>query len=118
MAGSTEFVANTSLMAHRRRKRRRGGPGPPDTGGRDGANPEPEYATSAPAEIDAVAETDAISRALAHLRPEERTILVLHHVDERPVAEIARTLGIPEGTAKSRLHAARQAAPAAMKVEA
>ena len=36
-------------------------------------------------------------------------ILVLHHVEERPVAEIARSLGIPVGTAKWRLHAARGA---------
>ena len=57
-------------------------------------------------------------RAFASLRPQERAILTLHHVDERPVAEIARTLGIPEGTAKWRLHAARQALERAMEVEA
>ena len=45
-------------------------------------------------------------------------ILALHHVDERPVDEIARTLGIPAGTAKSRLHSARRALERAMEAEA
>jgi RNA polymerase sigma-70 factor (ECF subfamily) len=45
-------------------------------------------------------------------------ILVLHHVEERPVAEIARSLGIPVGTTKSRLHAARRALEKAMEAEA
>ena len=45
-------------------------------------------------------------------------ILVLHHVEERPVAEIARSLGIPVGTAKWRLHAARAALEKAMEAEA
>ena len=69
-------------------------------------------------EIDDVAEKDAIGRAFDRLRPEERAILALHHVDERPVAEIARTLGIPTGTAKWRLHAARRALERAMEAEA
>jgi RNA polymerase sigma-70 factor (ECF subfamily) len=112
------IVANTSLMAHRRRKRRREVQVLPTSGAGDGTNPEPAYATTATGEIDAVAETDAISRAFAQLRPEERTILVLHHVDDRPVGEIARTLGVPEGTAKSRLHTARQALQRAMEAEA
>ena len=41
------------------------------------------------------ADIDAIGRAFDRLRPDERAILALHHVDARPVAEIARTLGIP-----------------------
>jgi DNA-directed RNA polymerase specialized sigma24 family protein len=44
-------------------------------------------------------------------------ILLLHHVEERPVAEIARSLGIPVGTAKWRLHAARGALEKAMEAE-
>ena len=69
-------------------------------------------------EIDDVAESDAIGRAFDRLRPDERAILALHHVDERSVAEIARTLGIPTGTAKWRLHAARRALERAMEAEA
>jgi DNA-directed RNA polymerase specialized sigma24 family protein len=45
-------------------------------------------------------------------------ILVLHHVEERSVAEIAQSLGIPLGTAKWRLHAARGALAKAMEAEA
>jgi RNA polymerase sigma-70 factor, ECF subfamily len=67
---------------------------------------------------DAVADRDALGRAFNRLRPEERAILTLHHVDERPVREIARSLGIPVGTAKWRLHAARRALERAMEAEA
>ena len=59
-----------------------------------------------------------MARAFSRLRAAERAILVLHHVDERPVAEIARALGIPIGTAKWRLHAARKALERAMEAEA
>jgi len=46
-----------------------------------------------------------------------QSILILHHVEQRPVAEIASLLGIPEGTAKWRLHSARQALSRALTVE-
>lgn len=69
------------------------------------------------APIASVAEGDAIGRAFDRLRPDDRVILVLHHVEERPVAEIARSLAIPVGTAKWRLHAARRALEKAMEVE-
>ena len=111
------IVANAALMSHRKRKRRREVQVAP-TAGDDSTLLEPAYATRAPSEIDAVADNDALVRAFASLRPQERAILTLHHVDERPVAEIARTLGIPEGTAKWRLHSARQALERAMEVEA
>jgi RNA polymerase sigma-70 factor (ECF subfamily) len=54
-----------------------------------------------------IPEADAIRRAFARLKEDARSILVLHHVAELPVAEIAATLGIPVGTAKWRLHDAR-----------
>jgi DNA-directed RNA polymerase specialized sigma24 family protein len=44
-------------------------------------------------------------------------MLVLHHVDGRGVAEIAAVLGIPAGTAKSRLFAARKALQRALERE-
>ncbi len=72
---------------------------------------------AAHAEIDRVAESDAIGRAFDRLRPEDRAMLALHHVEERPVREIARSLGIPVGTAKWRLHAARRALEKAMEAE-
>jgi RNA polymerase sigma factor (sigma-70 family) len=66
---------------------------------------------------DALAGDDAIQRAFARLDHDKRAILVLHHVDERSIAEIAAILGIPEGTVKWRLHAARQALERALEAE-
>jgi RNA polymerase sigma-70 factor (ECF subfamily) len=65
----------------------------------------------------ALAESDAIERAFDRLSADERTILVLHHLEERPLIEIAATLAIPTGTAKSRLHAARHALERALEAE-
>ena len=52
---------------------------------------------------------DAFDRAFDRLPVEQRAILVLHHLEELPLAEIGARLGIPEGTVKSRLHTARTA---------
>ena len=68
--------------------------------------------------MDEMVDNDAIGRAFDRLRPQDRMILALHHVEERSVAEIARSLGIPVGTAKWRLHAARNALERAMEAEA
>ena len=64
-------------------------------------------AASSPA--DDVAERIALEQAFERLDADARTILVLHHLDGRGVGEIAAVLGIPLGTAKSRLFAARKA---------
>jgi RNA polymerase sigma-70 factor (ECF subfamily) len=50
-----------------------------------------------------------LDAALATLPVDQRAILVLHHLEGRPLAELATILEIPEGTAKSRLFAARRA---------
>jgi RNA polymerase sigma-70 factor (ECF subfamily) len=50
-----------------------------------------------------------LADALEALEPDRRAILALHHLEGWSVAEIAATLEIPVGTAKSRLFAARQA---------
>jgi RNA polymerase sigma-70 factor (ECF subfamily) len=52
-------------------------------------------------------DADALRSALRHLSLDQRAILALHHLEGRPVAEVAATLGIPVGTAKSRLFKAR-----------
>jgi RNA polymerase sigma-70 factor (ECF subfamily) len=70
-----------------------------------------------PGPDDRVADGEEVRRAFARLDADRRTILILHHVDERPVAEIAALLRIPEGTAKWRLHAARRALERALEVE-
>jgi len=48
---------------------------------------------------------------------DQRTLLALHHLEERPVAEIAAALGVPVGTVKWRLHDARRALERAMEAE-
>jgi RNA polymerase sigma-70 factor (ECF subfamily) len=58
-----------------------------------------------------------LDAALATLPVEHRAILVLHHLEGRPVAEIAGILAIPAGTAKSRLFAARRALAGAIESE-
>ncbi len=61
--------------------------------------------------IDAIATTDdagRLGRAMADLSVDQRTILALHHLDGQGLAEIAEVLGIPVGTAKSRLFSARR----------
>lgn len=113
------IVANAALMARRHRRRLREVPVVPMNADADGpAMWDRESAPDRSTESDAVVERDAMGRAFDRLRSAERAILVLHHVDERPVAEIARTLGIPIGTAKWRLHAARKALQRAMEAEA
>jgi RNA polymerase sigma-70 factor (ECF subfamily) len=69
------------------------------------------------ASISHIAERDALDRAFRRLTVEQRTILVLHHLERRPLAEIAAALAIPVGTAKSRLHAARAALERVLETE-
>jgi RNA polymerase sigma-70 factor, ECF subfamily len=71
----------------------------------------------APAPDDPIADTDAFDRAFERLPVEQRALLVAHHLDCRSVEELARDLGIPAGTVKSRLHAARSALGAALEGE-
>ena len=47
----------------------------------------------------------------------DRAVLVMHHLQERPVAQIAAAFGSPEGTIKSRLHRARAALESALAKE-
>jgi len=45
---------------------------------------------------------------LARLPERYRQVIVSHYLEEAPLVEIARRLGIPEGTVKSRLYKARR----------
>jgi len=51
-----------------------------------------------------VADRDLLDRALARLEPEARAVVVLHFYLDLPLPRVADMLGIPTGTAKSRLH--------------
>ncbi len=52
-------------------------------------------------------ESDELRSLLGRLPEQGRTVLTLYYLEGLPLAEIAKVLGIPEGTVKSRLHAAR-----------
>lgn len=111
------IVANAALMARRHRLRLREVSVAPIQPGDTPHEPEPPPDLRARTAFDDVVDNDAIGRGFDRMRPQDRMILVLHHVEERSVAEIARSLGIPVGTVKSRLHAARAALEKAMESE-
>jgi RNA polymerase sigma-70 factor (ECF subfamily) len=66
---------------------------------------------------DGAVSLDAFEHAFQRLSMPDRTILVLHHLQHRPLVDIAAGLGIPIGTAKSRLFAARKALERALEAE-
>jgi RNA polymerase sigma-70 factor (ECF subfamily) len=51
-----------------------------------------------------VAERELLDEALRRLEPQWRAVVVLHYFVGMPLPEVASELGIPLGTAKSRLH--------------
>ena len=53
-----------------------------------------------------VIDRDLLDRALRALEPDWRALVVLHYYLGMPLPEVAADLGIPLGTAKSRLHRA------------
>src|SRR4051812_4150427 len=56
----------------------------------------------------AVDDRDALELAFRQLSVDQRAVFVLHHHIGLPLVEIAETLGIPAGTARSRLHYATE----------
>ena len=48
-----------------------------------------------------------IEAAIAQLRPEYRTCIIMRHIDGRPYEEIAEILDLPLGTVKTYIHRAR-----------
>src|SRR5918997_5979516 len=54
----------------------------------------------------ALHQRDEIERGFSRLDAHHRAVVVLHHYLDLPLPEVASALGIPLGTAKSRLHSA------------
>jgi RNA polymerase sigma-70 factor (ECF subfamily) len=104
------IAVNAARMTHRAR-RRRGVREMPST---RIAAVDRLRATSSPVEADAA----TLDSAMRRLSVEQRSILVLHHLDGQPVDALAAILEIPIGTVKSRLHTARHALQAAIDAEA
>ena len=65
-----------------------------------------------------MADRDQLERGFHRLEPEARALIVLHHYLDLPLPEVAFALGMPLGTAKSRLHRALQAMRAALDADA
>ena len=59
-----------------------------------------------------------MAQALARLPGLQRTVLVLHYMEDLPVEAIARTLDVPVGTVKSRLSRGRDALQDLLNTEA
>ena len=51
---------------------------------------------------------ERVQKALNSLEPDEATVILLRDLQDIPYEEVARLLGVPVGTVKSRLHRARQ----------
>ena len=66
---------------------------------------------------EAFGEVEAIWRAFERLDPDTRSLIALHYLDERPLAEIGRMLRAPVGTIKWRLSNARKALDRALAEE-
>jgi RNA polymerase sigma-70 factor (ECF subfamily) len=75
------------------------------------------HASRSPVDDGPEADAARLDAALRFLPVDQRAILVLHHLDGRPLAEIATILDIPVGTAKSRLFAARRALETALRAD-
>jgi RNA polymerase sigma-70 factor (ECF subfamily) len=61
---------------------------------------------------------DELERGFSRLAPEQRALVVLHHYLDQPLPEVALALGLPLGTAKSRLHRALGLLRAAIDADA
>ena len=57
--------------------------------------------------LDARRQRDRLEAALGRLPPGQRRAVVLHHVSDAPLGEIADLEGVPVNTIKSRLHRGR-----------
>lgn len=68
-------------------------------------------------EFGTVIDRDRLERAFSRQRLEHRAVLVLRYYLDLPVEEVAATLDIPLGTAKSRIHHALKAMRAAIDAD-
>ena len=72
----------------------------------------------APDEAGAVLDRDALERAFRRLSLDHRAVVVLRHYRHMSLEEVSAALGIPVGTAASRLHYALRQMRAALEADA
>lgn len=65
------------------------------------------HADTSESNTDLLVDAETVHKALQHLSPQHREILVLHYLRDLSTQEIAAILDCPSGTVKSRLHHAR-----------
>jgi len=65
--------------------------------------------------LDRIEVLDMLEGAFQALDPDDRAMVVMHHLQDRPLAEIAEAMHMPVGTVKWRLHEARQALQRALE---
>jgi RNA polymerase sigma-70 factor (ECF subfamily) len=106
---SYQLVVRFCLMELRSRRRRLAVVRDLQTG--EGGRDEP----ARPDESRRVADRDELERAFRQLSEEQRAVVVLRHYVGLSVAESADALGVPTGTAASRLHYAMRALRAALE---
>ena len=61
---------------------------------------------------------DELERGFRRLKTDQRAVLVLHYYVGLPLDDVARALGVPKGTVRSRLHRATQAMRAGLEADA
>ena len=66
-------------------------------------------------DIQTVSDRDELERAFRQLPLDQRAVFVLHHYVGLSLVAVAETLGIPDGTARSRLHYATRVLRAAFE---
>jgi RNA polymerase sigma-70 factor (ECF subfamily) len=66
-------------------------------------------------DFQAISDRDELEQAFRRLPVDQRAVFVLHHHVGLPLVAVAETLGIPDGTARSRLHYATQTLRAAFE---
>ena len=68
--------------------------------------------------LSSVVDRDQLERGFSRLPIDHRTVVVLHHYLDLPLDEVADIVGIPVGTAHSRLHHAMRGLRAALDADA
>ena len=69
-------------------------------------------------QLRSVVDRDQLERGFRRLSVEQRTVVVLHHLADMPLEQVAEVIGVPEGTVHSRLYRALSALRAALEADA
>ena len=104
------IVVNECRMQLRRRARSRELPNAAEAAA---VVPDPS-AAAALARIEAL---DTLEGAFELLDGDDRVVVAMHYLLDRPIAEIAEALHMPSGTVKWRLHRAREALHQALELQ-